>query len=745
MKKHIFFNSLFAKLLLSFLLVIIVLTVMNGSVLQIFKHQTKQRILQYNAVNLQTTVTQYERNWQEAVKTLVGDLLSNPTAVQLYREQKFDYYSAHKLYRSISEMVLLQQESYLENLIVIYSKHMMAVEIGGVKDARDMFDHHMIHQQYDYPSWEKYAGATHFFDILPAANFDSKRGDQLIKADKSLVPMLVKNHLYPQMYGIAFFDTQKMLNHYQTSINDRLMIVDGNGEIIFSNFDMSTELFAELLKADDYLEDGDRYFFHQKGEFSGLTYVHVVPSAWLSSEMKQINLFIAGMIFLSLLIGLTISFWFSRRFHQPVKSIVEALKSREALQLKDSGIMEFSLIGNRVLQIQQDLQSQQSRLASHAFANKARRIHDDFSALQDMQLIDEPFHILLFEIEYRQEFAEQIAQDEAKPIYYIREFIACQFDTWGERHLTFQVESNQVVSLIFATEDKQDYYEKLEGLKHIFDLDRDAYLITIVLGKQYRYFSEVSYAYERIRQIAAMRQLGLGTQILRDEEQQWQEIPYTFQQDQELHVFLQSGDITGIRKWTYKMIAYLERHQANARHYRDFSFSLVQRVNRSMLAQGLELEALYGVEEQLSECYEQNDYLHFFSRWLDSLQSICEKRKDDFDPILQEVFHYIQENYAAELTLERMAERLKLSSGYLSVYFKRKSGMNFLEYLNQVRIEKAKELLQLTELKVQEIGERVGYTSSNSFFRMFKKWTGLTPGDYRRQMHEQADGSRENS
>lgn len=57
--------------------------------------------------------------------------------------------------------------------------------------------------------------------------------------------------------------------------------------------------------------------------------------------------------------------------------------------------------------------------------------------------------------------------------------------------------------------------------------------------------------------------------------------------------------------------------------------------------------------------------------------------------------------------------------------------MSFLDYLNKVRIEKAKELLANTDLKVWEIAEKVGYKNPKHFARIFKDITGLTPNEYR--------------
>ncbi|MDF2717669.1 MAG: AraC family transcriptional regulator, partial [Paenibacillus sp.] len=76
---------------------------------------------------------------------------------------------------------------------------------------------------------------------------------------------------------------------------------------------------------------------------------------------------------------------------------------------------------------------------------------------------------------------------------------------------------------------------------------------------------------------------------------------------------------------------------------------------------------------------------------------------------------------------------MNMSSNYLSAYIKEKTGTNFSDHLNNVRIRQAKEMLYGTSLTIQDIGERIGYRNVTSFIRMFKKITGLTPGDYRKR------------
>lgn len=101
--------------------------------------------------------------------------------------------------------------------------------------------------------------------------------------------------------------------------------------------------------------------------------------------------------------------------------------------------------------------------------------------------------------------------------------------------------------------------------------------------------------------------------------------------------------------------------------------------------------------------------------------------------LVQEVKAYIEKHYTkAELSLDYLQDKFGISGKYLSRLFKEEYGLKFVDFLIDLRIQEAKRLLTESELSVQEITERVGYSSPISFARTFKKITGVPPMDYRK-------------
>ena len=93
-------------------------------------------------------------------------------------------------------------------------------------------------------------------------------------------------------------------------------------------------------------------------------------------------------------------------------------------------------------------------------------------------------------------------------------------------------------------------------------------------------------------------------------------------------------------------------------------------------------------------------------------------------------------NYIEDLKLEDLGEKFGFSYNYLSAYFNQQMNEGFNDYLNRVRIHKACEILQDLTVPVAQVSALVGYSGHSYFCRVFKKYTGKTPSEWRRDSIE---------
>ena len=124
------------------------------------------------------------------------------------------------------------------------------------------------------------------------------------------------------------------------------------------------------------------------------------------------------------------------------------------------------------------------------------------------------------------------------------------------------------------------------------------------------------------------------------------------------------------------------------------------------------------------------DYVVSYAKTVTEI--MCEQQHNKKDIRVQDVLAWIDSNYNQDISLDDIAERMGLSTTYASKQIKAYTGTNVVNYINNVRIEHAKELLQNTTMSSNEIGTHVGFRYSQSFIRSFNKIVGMTPGDYRK-------------
>jgi two-component system response regulator YesN len=99
--------------------------------------------------------------------------------------------------------------------------------------------------------------------------------------------------------------------------------------------------------------------------------------------------------------------------------------------------------------------------------------------------------------------------------------------------------------------------------------------------------------------------------------------------------------------------------------------------------------------------------------------------------VIEKAVEYIERNYYKEITLDDLSNYVGLSKSYLSSYFKKVTGGNFIDYLIHLRIEKAKQLFRQTDLKTFEVAEKVGIQDPKYFTKLFKRIEGISPKTFK--------------
>ena len=121
----------------------------------------------------------------------------------------------------------------------------------------------------------------------------------------------------------------------------------------------------------------------------------------------------------------------------------------------------------------------------------------------------------------------------------------------------------------------------------------------------------------------------------------------------------------------------------------------------------------------------------FVDKVSQACRNVVVKKEEQSSGVISKAKIYINLHFGRDITLDDVSREVDISPYYFSKLFKEETGENFIEYLTNIRIDKAKELLSETELSMKEICAQIGYSDPNYFSRAFKKNVGVTPTEYK--------------
>ena len=202
---------------------------------------------------------------------------------------------------------------------------------------------------------------------------------------------------------------------------------------------------------------------------------------------------------------------------------------------------------------------------------------------------------------------------------------------------------------------------------------------------------------------------------------------------------IERGDVGGIRADLDNLFSFFEQQQTDPDYVCGFCDSYLMRLNKNFVEtfqrlQGSRLTYDFQYQDAVSL---KNTFFRFILHIRCDMQP--EQALSDAD-ILQRIKRYIDEHYERDLSLDTVARHFFISKFQISRLFKRMYGVNYSEYILEVRMREAAALLQKTPEKVESIAHRVGFENAGYFSKAFKKYfAGRTPAEYRSLSGKQGD------
>jgi AraC-like DNA-binding protein len=275
-----------------------------------------------------------------------------------------------------------------------------------------------------------------------------------------------------------------------------------------------------------------------------------------------------------------------------------------------------------------------------------------------------------------------------------------------------------------------------EKLKDILQEYADCLKATVGVGKFVRSVGDLHDSYKEAVRLLDFKSFTPATEVIRDGHITGHYTNEGYLSLEEVNRLMYLSRISDEQGLTDYITELLER-RAEADITAKYMLGIGQDILNSLVRVSSEnskddhvLEKYSVLGGKLRKCVSLEEMCAFFGETRELLLA-TKSTNDARSEIFEEVVRYVQTHYDEELSLELLAGRYSMSLGYFSRSFKETVGEKYVDYVNKVRIAKAKELLTRTDMKIADIAGAVGYIADRTFTTIFKKYEGITPGKYR--------------
>ncbi|MGO4549233.1 helix-turn-helix transcriptional regulator [Paenibacillus sp. 2TAB23] len=721
-----FTSSLFIRLLIGFLIVIALLVSFIWYSVVYYRGNLKEEVINHNTVSLQKTTENYER----LIESIHHSVLTFSLEIQSMQSATVDYTKAVSTMEEI-QMFLLNRSLYLDNLFLMNESSGFVLEKGRGADTETMFDRFYKSEDYDVSFWEEQHKQPYTFKLLAESSFVEINGT-VRTVTSQLLPIVVKNDGIPGFYMLAMANADRIYDELGQTIDGLFYILNEQGQPIYTSAKSSDIQFPAFTDTSGFvMKDSDYYFYNRAS--NGLTFVHVLPDKTILMQIRW-NFSFVLLLVLSIAISVVVSFLISVRLNTPVKRIIEAIAKWNTPQPWESGIKEFNIIHTKISDIlqtsrniHQDMSEKESLLQYYAYSNALKKIRHQHKSSSAWITEDRPFVLLLFEVTCKSELS-LLDVNEERATSFIREYIGRIIVQTYADAVTFQMEKDQILSIVFTEIDDPDIRLTLEHIQHMLKAERDYCFLTMTASGGSRDWNEAyRIGIERLK----LRAFNAETQIVEAMGEPGED-SLSPAQEEELDANLSSGNDAFALTLVRRILGKMNKRSQSAQSVLRFAENVILRTHRILMQRQIDPSPARIALTKLPFCYTYEHLDELITTLITNSAQLVKDIKEKRDPFIQFVYDYMEQHYDKDVNLDAMADKLNISRSYLSRYFKEKTGEYFVDYVNSVRINKAKALLLKPDMLIQEVAQFVGYQNINSFNRMFKKFTGFTPSEFRK-------------
>ncbi|AIQ28370.1 AraC family transcriptional regulator [Paenibacillus sp. FSL P4-0081] len=760
------YSKVFRRFLISYLVILII-----PSIGGYMSYHTSISVTQ--SISIENSVTQLEKSQEilerrmAEVEGLTRQLAINQELNVLMNEQGRET-NVFGIWRAMRNVLTFgQTNDFLQDYYIYLANYDLVLTAGSSYRPDHYYE---IYHYKDLPleEWKKeILDRTHRSEIKPLSAFVSKGTPTSVITYMQSLPLDSFNNSSPAVVVVNI--DEKIIASLLSGLTERdggwVHISDADGNTIV--LQGQNNAYVDKLAADPFFDaDKVSQFYRDdlvittRSGTNGWVYQAGIPRSVLMENANKIKhmtwLITAGALFLGLLAGLVLAYRNSMPINRLLAVMKEQFGKEDSPERNEfdflSGNIADMITKNKLLETELN---RQLPLVRDAFLK--RLIAGEFESREEIVSAAEQADIGLGEGTGYAGILQIKGYTGMDSVEILNELNAARLllkqtfaELAGPLPMT-DMGSDKIVILFFSsTADggpagNEDGMERLmdQGVQRVFE----EYRISVQggFGEYFSSVTEVSQSFEQARQALEYAVYTNRKGVLRHQEVQIENTTYYYplETEQRLISTIRAGELAEAER-------IMEATFAQNLGPRELSMEMKHQLIGEMkgtflklLDQKIFMESPLGesVKRQIIDIDTSAPLERIQTEFLELTGELCgfitNKKKDAHTQIIKQMYQYTAEMYAdTELTLYRVAEHVERPEKYISQLFKEVTGVNYSDHLIKVRMDEAAILLRESRYTVDEIAARVGYNSSHSFRRAFKRLTGISPSTYRQSHGE---------
>ncbi|WP_171634544.1 helix-turn-helix domain-containing protein [Paenibacillus plantarum] len=629
-----------------------------------------------------------------------------------------------------------------------------------------LFDHVYRFENKDAVSWVRdFREGSHVKTFLPAMTIQTSDASKRIIPYMRALPLLDRSSNKGMLFVMIDEDKFRSLLQKLARVNrGDIYILNKDNQIISSTKDLAKGQklqvrYEEMSMCQGKLEknwdDQHVVVSYTSSEVNDWKYVYAVPYDVFMDRVAAVKRWALAMLILAILGGVSISLYLTYRNYVPVRDVLNAISKHGTGGARD-GISEYEWIKTTIESAQltesklRGLLSRQAPIIRVNFLSRLVRGYVESSELKPESLqfigltfVSNYYAVMMIEVNDQDSLGADGKEREWPFVSFIIANIADELA--GEQHLGFSVEleRGRIAILMNLNEERTGQWDedlrKIAGnlvqvLKSRFHL-----ALTIGISGIQSDANGIGEAYRDALKALDYQSVQERKRVIVPSELKDLETYYYYPLELELQLvnLVKSGDYAKVEKLLDEVF---KENFINHHITPELSKCLFFNVTSTLLKVVQVFPDSDGGMVQRFQSIGQWAGVETAESMFDGIKEqyrlVCthlkENRSDRSERMLEQINRYIRQHYGDNmLSIMSIADHLGITPPYLSAFFKKASGRNIADFIVTIRIEEAKHLLKDPTLTIAQVAIKVGYANDVGFIRVFKKYEGITPGQFR--------------